>query len=187
MHKVLDEDTIKPEILPQIVCGKTWVCFRRRLGGSYSMRSLRVESLAVDSRLLPLFHDVVLVGREQHPPQPLALAVASLHVFCVVPMHTYAAQSFCIVFGKKFNTKSGFFVHQPLTLPQKIDSREGLFWYKKGLACECSEMNIYFNEPSFAPVLRLFAAKWSAICRKTKCILVLNAVRFGAKCSAFWC
>ena len=23
MHKVLDEDTIKPEILPQIVCGKT--------------------------------------------------------------------------------------------------------------------------------------------------------------------
>ena len=127
MHKVLDEDTIKPEILPQIVCGKTWLCFRRRLGGSYSMRSLRVESLAVNGRLLLLFHDVVLVGREQHPPQPLALAVASLHVFCVVPMHTYAAQSFCIVFGKKFNTKSGFFVHQPLTLPQKIDSREGLF------------------------------------------------------------
>jgi len=42
-------------------------------------------------------------------------------------MHMYAAQSFCLVFGKKFNTKSGFFVHQPLTLPQKIDSREGLF------------------------------------------------------------
>ena len=26
MHKVLDEDTIKPEILPQIVCGKTCLC-----------------------------------------------------------------------------------------------------------------------------------------------------------------
>ena len=84
MHKVLDEDTVKPEILPQIVCGKTWLCFRRRLGGSYSMRSLQVESLAVNGRLLLLFHDVVLVGGEQHPPQPLALAVASLHVFCVV-------------------------------------------------------------------------------------------------------
>ena len=48
------------------------------------MRSLQVESLAVNGRLLPLFHDVVLVGREQHPPQPLALAVASLRVFCVV-------------------------------------------------------------------------------------------------------
>ena len=50
MHKVLDEDTIKPEILPQIVCGKTCLCFRRRLGGSYSMRSLQVESLAVNGR-----------------------------------------------------------------------------------------------------------------------------------------
>lgn len=48
------------------------------------MRSLRVESLAVDSRLLLLFHNVVLVDREQHALQPLALAVASLHVFCVV-------------------------------------------------------------------------------------------------------
>ena len=48
------------------------------------MRSLQVESLAVNGRLLLLFHDVVLDGREQHPPQPLALAVASLHVFCVV-------------------------------------------------------------------------------------------------------
>lgn len=71
-------------MLPQIVRGKTWLCFRRRLGGSYSMRSLQVESLAVDSRLLLLFHNVVLVYREQHAPQPLALAVASLHVFCVV-------------------------------------------------------------------------------------------------------
>ena len=57
MHKVLDEDTVKPEILPQIVCGKTWLCFRRRLGGSYFMRSLRVESLAVNGRLLLRFHD----------------------------------------------------------------------------------------------------------------------------------
>ena len=48
------------------------------------MRSLQVESLAVNGRLLLLFYDVVLDGREQHPPQPLALAVASLHVFCVV-------------------------------------------------------------------------------------------------------
>ena len=83
MYKVLDEDTIKPEILLQIVCGKTWLCFRRRLGGSYSMRSLQVESLAVNGRLLPLFHDVVLVGREQHPPQPLALVVVNVRHFGV--------------------------------------------------------------------------------------------------------
>ena len=33
----------------------------------------------------------------------------------------------CQLFSKKFNIKSALFVHQPRTLPQKIDSREGLF------------------------------------------------------------
>jgi len=32
-----------------------------------------------------------------------------------------------------------------------------------------------------------FAAKWSAICSKMKCVLVLNAVCFGAKRKVFWC
>ena len=48
------------------------------------MRSLQVESLAVDSRLLLLFHDVVLVGRKQHAPQPLVLAVVNVRSFGVV-------------------------------------------------------------------------------------------------------
>jgi len=80
-------------------------------------------------------------------------------------MHMYAAQSFCIVFGKNFNTKSGFFVHQPLTLPQKIDSREGLFWCKKGVVVHAGKMNFYLNQPPLTPIFGLFAAK----------------------CSAFWC
>ena len=32
-----------------------------------------------------------------------------------------------------------------------------------------------------------YAAKRSAICRKTQCVLVLNAVRFGAKRKVKWC
>ena len=32
-----------------------------------------------------------------------------------------------------------------------------------------------------------FAAYWSAFCRILQCILVLNAMRFGAKYNAFWC
>ena len=48
------------------------------------MRSLQVESLAVDSGLLLLFHDVVLVDREQHAPQPLVLAVVNVRSFGVV-------------------------------------------------------------------------------------------------------
>ena len=34
---------------------------------------------------------------------------------------------FCQLFREKFNIMSAFFVHQAPTLPQKIDSREGLF------------------------------------------------------------
>ena len=84
MNEARYKDTTKSEFLPPVVCGKTCLCFRRRLGGSYSMRSLQVESLAVDSRLLLLFHDVVLVGREQHAPQPLVLAVVNVRPFGVV-------------------------------------------------------------------------------------------------------
>ena len=82
---------------------------------------------------------------------------------------------------------SAFFAHQSPTLPQIIDSREGLFRCKMGLVVHADKMNIYFIKPRFAPYFGLFAAKCSAIWYKTQCILVLNAVRFGAKCSTFWC
>jgi len=48
-------------------------------------------------------------------------------------------------------------------------------------------MNIYLKAPPFAPVLGLFAAKCGAFSTKMECVLVLNRVRFGAKCNAFWC
>jgi len=70
-------------------------------------------------------------------------------------------------------------------LPQKIDSREGLFRYKKGLACARSKMNIYLKKTSFTPLLGLFAAKSGAFWCKMTCVLPQNAARFGAKCSAF--
>ena len=85
-----------------------------------------------------------------------------------------------------FNIVSALFIHQLLCLPQKIDSREGLFRCKMGLVVHADKMNIYFIKPRFAPYFGLFAAKCSAIWYKTQCILVLNAVRFGAKCNAFW-
>ena len=28
MYEVLDKDTIKFEILPPLICGKTWVCLK---------------------------------------------------------------------------------------------------------------------------------------------------------------
>ena len=57
---------------------------------------------------------------------------------------------------------SALSVHQSSTLPQKIDSREGLFWCKKRLYRDAGKMNIYLNKPPFAPFLGLFKAKYSA-------------------------
>ncbi len=91
----------------------------------------------------------------------------------------------CQFFSMTFNIMSALSAHQPPILPQKIDSREGLFGGKKGFVCEHDKMNVYSKKPPFVPHLGLFAAKYSAICGKTQRILVLNAVRFGAKCSAF--
>ncbi len=82
---------------------------------------------------------------------------------------------------------SAFVIHQPTTLPQKNDSREGLFWCKTGLVVSAGKMNIYLKQPPFATVFGLFAAKRTAFWCKIQCVLVLNAVRFGAKCGAFWC
>ena len=59
---------------------------------------------------------------------------------------------------------STLFVHQSPTLPQKIDSRGGLFRCKKGVHVNVGKMNFYLKRPPFAPVSGLF----------------------GTKCSAFW-
>ena len=94
---------------------------------------------------------------------------------------------FCLVFGKKFNIMSTIFVHQSPTLSQKIDSREGLFWCKKGAVVHAGKMNFYLRWTPPPPVFGPFPAKWSAFWCKTRCNMPLNAVCFGAKCSAFWC
>ena len=144
--------------------------------------------LLVCGQLLLPFHDAVAVVCEQHALQPLALVAASVCVFLAVAHSCgFTAGLFCLVFSKKFNIISTLFVHQSLTLPQKIDSREGLFWCKKGWHATVGKMNIYLKRPPFAPLLGLFAAKFSAFWCKMPCVLMLNALRFAAKCSAFWC
>ncbi len=102
-----------------------------------------------------------------------------------LPTCVHATPSVLSSFRQKFNTKRALFLHLSPTLPQKIDSREGLFWCKKGLVAKVGKMNFYLKETVFAPVFGLFAAKRTAFWYKTQCILVLNAVRFGAKRLAF--
>ena len=54
---------------------------------------------------------------------------------------------------------SAFFAHQSFTLPQKIDSRGGLFWCQKGAVVHAGEMNIYLNRLPPTPIFWRFAAK----------------------------
>ena len=69
---------------------------------------------------------------------------------------------FCLDFGRKFNIMSAPSDNQSPTLPQKIDSRGGLFWCKNGLVVHAGKMNFYLNQPQLTPILGRFAAKWSA-------------------------
>ena len=70
----------------------------------------------------------VAVDYERHALQRLAPVVASVRVFrAVAHSCKFTIYLFCLVFSRKFNIKRGLFAHQSPTLPQKIDSREGLF------------------------------------------------------------
>ena len=140
-------------------------CFSKSwLGISYSLRFSTSRKLAVNSILLLLF--------------PWC-CFRSLWAACSANPHTGGRKRtlfpfrchaficreivFCLFFCQKFNIMSALFGRQPSALPQKIDSREGLFWCKKGLVCVCGKMNFYLIKPSFAPDIGLFTAKCSAI------------------------
>ena len=77
----------------------------------------------------------------------------------------YGTIVFCLVFSKKFNIMSTLFIHQSRTLPQKIDSREGLVWCKKGWVVNVVNMNFYSKKLTSTPLFGHFVAKCTAICR----------------------
>ena len=99
---------------------------------------------AANVRLLLRFHAAVSVGREQHALQSLALAVVSVCFFRAVTLVcVYGTIAFCLVFSKNFNIITALSVNQSPILPQKIDSRGGLFRCKKGLHVNVGKMNFY--------------------------------------------
>ena len=152
------------------------------------MYSLQARIQAVVAKLLLRLHDAVSVGREQYVLQSLLLAVVSVRIFrAVTHACVYGTIVFCLVFSKNFNIISALSARQSPTLPQKIDSRGGLFRCKKGVHVNVGKMNFYKKKPPFAPVSGLFGAKWSAFWCKIECVLPQNAVRFGTKRKVFWC
>ena len=81
MHNVLDGGMMKSEMLLHLSVAKRGYVLGSAPVGSYSIRSLQVDSLAANGRLLLRLHDVVSVGCEQHAQQPLAMAVVGVNVF----------------------------------------------------------------------------------------------------------
>ena len=63
----------------------------------------------------------------EHDEKMIRQSTYSLLNLSVRQLVNSPATLFCPLFSKKFNTKSALFIHQPLTLPQKIDSHEGYF------------------------------------------------------------
>ena len=128
MHDVPNKGTIKHEIMPHLFAAKRGYDPKKMIGRKLFNAVFTSRKPLVDGLLLLRFHDVVAVVREQHALQPLAPAAANVCVFLAVAHSCGFTESlFCLVFSKKFNIISVLFVHQPLTLPQKTDSRESLF------------------------------------------------------------
>jgi len=154
----------KSEISALFVRRKTWLRLKKVAWGKPFDVLYIGRNPSANARLLLCLPDAASVGCELHVRQPLALAVVNIRAFrlrflCACTWHNLR----CLIFSKNFNIMSALFAHQPFTLPQKIDSREGCCWCKKGLVHEYSKMNFYLKEPSFAPYFRPFLAKCGAI------------------------
>lgn len=67
MHKVLDGDMVKSEMLPHLPVTKRGHVSAGDPGESYSIRSLQVECLVANGRLLLRLHGVASVGRGSMP------------------------------------------------------------------------------------------------------------------------
>ena len=128
MYDVPNKGTIKHEIMPHLSVSKRGYDPKKMIGRKLFNAVFTSRKPILDGLFRLRFHDVVAVVREQHALQPLALAVVSVSVFLAVAHSRLFTESlFCLVFSKEINIISALFVHQSLTLPQKTDSREGLF------------------------------------------------------------
>ena len=165
MYKVLHKDTIKSKPPPPLSLAKRDYASNHDRTENFQYLSLQAENL------LPMacyLHVSMIL-----PPLMCAACSATARTggckrtryLWPLPTCVHATPSVLSSFRQKFNTKRALFLHLSPTLPQKIDSREGWFWCKRGTIVNAGKMNIYFKEPQFALDFRLFGAKHTAFCR----------------------
>ena len=162
MCEVLDKDTIKSEFLPHWSVSKRGCVSKNNLAEVIQHILYKLKN-GYQWQIVSTFPSSCFRWPWAAWPANARAGSSKRTCFpCRCPRACARHNYFCLVFSKKFNIMSALFVHQSLTRPQIFDSREGLFWCKKGLACECSKMNLYSNGLTFAPVFGLFVAKSSA-------------------------
>ena len=127
MYEVLDQDTMNSKILPHLSVVKLGYVSKGYQKGSHSMHTLLVENrlsmadyFCVSMMLSPLVVSSMPCNRSPWRRKRTCFP-------CRCPCACMRHHRFCLFFSKKFNIMSALFVHQSLTLPQKIDSREGCF------------------------------------------------------------
>ena len=164
MCEVVDKRSIKQKSCPSF-WGKSWACLKSGLVEVLPCIYPTVENLPSQWQLISAFSWCCF--RWLWSACPTTAFAGGCKRACFPRSCPYARmprKHFCTVFSKNFNIMSALFVHQSLILSQIIDSREGLFWCKTGVACECDEMNFYLKRPPSAPYFGLFAAKHTAFC-----------------------
>jgi hypothetical protein len=128
MLKALGKDVIKSEKICSIFLWKNVVAPQKAAWRKAFHVFSTSRNPSANALFLLRLHAAVAVGCALHAQQPLVLVVVSLPAF---RFHCLCACTqpnlFCLVFGTEFNILSALFVRQSFTLPQKNDSREGLF------------------------------------------------------------
>ena len=165
MCEVVNKRPIKQESCPSL-WDKPWACLKSGLLEVLPCIYPTVENLPSQWQLISAFSWCCF--RWLWSACPTTAFVGGCKRACFPRSCPYARMPrkyFCTVFSKNFNIMSALSVHQSSTLPQKIDSRGGLFWCKRGLACACGKLYFYLKRLPFTPVFGLFAAKFSAFCR----------------------
>ena len=128
MCKALDKDVIKSEKICSIFLWQSEVAPQKAAWRKAFHVFSTSRNPSANALFLLRLHAAVAVSCALHAQQLLVLAVVSLPAFRFRCLCACSQPNlFCLVFGMKFNILTALFVHQPFTLPQKIDSREGLF------------------------------------------------------------
>ena len=152
MCEVLDKDTIKPEILPHLSVAKRGYVSKMTWWKSFYTFSTS-QKTGCRWQMTAAFPWYCF--RWPWAVCPTTTRVGGRKRTCLpcrCPGACIQYNRFCLVFSKKFNIMSALSVHQPLTLPQKIDFREAWLWCKMGMVVNAGKMNFYSQKPPFAPI-----------------------------------